>query len=83
MKLADRVEAREFTYCTASYRQPELRWEHFLVWTTSKPEARNRARAYATDRWGPPHELHVYPRNYIREARELVAEGRYPVDEGG
>lgn len=77
MNPADRVEAREFTYCTATYTAPELRWERFLVWTTSKSEARNWARAYATDRWGTPHELHVYPRNYIREARALAAQGRY------
>ncbi|MGE0544600.1 MAG: hypothetical protein AB7R89_30950 [Dehalococcoidia bacterium] len=80
--MTDRdVTGRNYTYCTAFYDAPEtaarFRVESFLVGTPSKPEALRRAAAYARRQWGEPAELHVYPRNYIREARTLFAQGRY------
>jgi hypothetical protein len=72
------IEAREYTYCSATYLDP-LRWEKFLV-----PMARNsavaleQADAYAREMWGEPTTINLYPRNYVRKARELFAAGRFP-----
>lgn len=86
-ELLRRVERREYAWCHALYHDPDddecwvhgvrPRWEPFLVWTPRTKEARQRAHAYATARWGEPVEVHVYPRNYIASARDLVAIGRY------
>lgn len=81
------IESREYTYCQAFYRDPtddprcvngwQSRCEVFLVWTPSASEARERALTYARQQLGEPHEVHVYPRNYIREARQLLAVGQH------
>lgn len=79
-ELAERIEARDFTYCSATYHDP-LRFQKFLVWTPYIVEARPRALAYARATWGEPSKIHHYPRTYVREARELLAAGRYESDE--
>lgn len=68
------VEARNYTYCSATYESP-LTFRKFLVFTPSKPEAQRRALAYARARWGEPKLIHVYPRNYLKQARALLAAG--------
>lgn len=77
--LAARVRAREYSYCSCTYRGADgwPRWERFLVWTPSKPEARRRALGYCTGQWGEPFDIWVSPRNYITEARRLLAQGRH------
>ena len=68
----------DFTYCVA--RWAPLQSFTFLVMTASKPEAQQRARAYAMDqrpKLGEPREIEMYPRNYLREARKLYAAGRH------
>jgi hypothetical protein len=82
---AEQVERRDFSYCSAYYLDPDPdpRWvrglrprhERFLVGTPYTAEAKQRALAFATTRWGPPEEVNVYPRNYIRDARVLFAQG--------
>ena len=70
------IEAREFTYCSATYTSP-LAFRKFLVMTPNVPEARERARAYAVARWGEPDLIHLYPRNYVAKARALYAAGEH------
>ena len=72
----DMLESRDYTFCSAVYSNP-LRWHQFLIGTPSKPEATKRARAFAVARWGEPERIHVYPRNYIRQARSLFAAGMH------
>ena len=69
------IERREFTYCTAYFAGLES--HYFLVMTPSLPQARERARAYVMARWGEPRIMHLYPRKYVREARELYAAGKH------
>ena len=71
------IEARNFTYCQAFYTDP---WNcrGFLVMTPAKAEASERAKAFATghaEAWGEPAKILLYPRNYVRKARELYAAG--------
>lgn len=72
----EQISRRDYSFCSATYQDP-LRWEHFLVGATSARQAVEAARVYASARWGEPADVKVYPRNYIREARRLLAEGRY------
>jgi hypothetical protein len=76
MLTLEQVEARDFTFCTAVYGNP-LRFERFIVGTGLKSEAEPRARAFATEQWGEPEKLWLYPRTYIKDARRLLAEGRH------
>ena len=77
MTAAD-IEARNFTYCSATYHEP-LRWEKFLVPAVKVKEARAQAEAYALAQWSKPSRIHLYPRNYVVKARELFAARRFPV----
>jgi len=79
MMTAAQVEAKEFAFVTAIYRDPVklIVSRHFIVGTPFKNEAYVRARAFAVDRWGEPHQLYVYPRTYIRDARRLFADGMH------
>lgn len=70
------LENRDYTFCTAVYRNP-LRWREFLVGATSKTERIQRAQAYATAHWGVPDAIDTYPRNYIKQARALFAQGKH------
>jgi hypothetical protein len=72
----DKIESREFTYCSAVYQEP-LTFRKFLVMTPSLPEARKRAHAFAAARWGEPHHVYYYPRTYVKQARELYALGQH------
>lgn len=84
---APQIAARQFTYCSAFYparitarllsaTAPEPH-EHFLVMTPDRADAHARAVAYATERWGAPKSVNVYPRTYVREARKLYAAGDF------
>lgn len=81
------IEAREYTLCDAMYDDAPgtpgkgLRWEQFLIpgWR-DRADLLARARHYATSRWGEPKDVYVFPRNYVRDARRLYAEGRYATD---
>jgi len=84
---AEQIEHRDFSYCSAFYLvpDPDPRWvrglrpvhHKFIVGTPYKAEAIERARTFATARWGKPEDIDIYPRNYIREARELFAQGMH------
>jgi hypothetical protein len=80
------VERRDYSFCSALYGRGKgadaLAWNKFLVWTPFKAEAMERATAYATKRWGPPDQVYVFPRNYVVEARRLLAAGQHD-SEGG
>ena len=68
----------DFTYCVAWW--PAARSFTFLVMTASKPQARRRAYCYAMAQrpeWGEPCEIDLYPRRYVREARQLYAAGKH------
>jgi len=71
---AERIEAREFTYCVATYGPPYTS-HAFVVGTPSRPEARVRAEKFASRQWGRPNEVRLYPRTYVRNARGLFALG--------
>jgi hypothetical protein len=73
------LEERDYSYCQVFYSDRPLgeRVQRFLVGTPHKREALSRAEAYATARWGPPSSVYVYPRNYIRRARDLFARGEH------
>jgi hypothetical protein len=71
------IEARNYTYCQAFYSNP---WavRRFLVMTPAKAEATERAEVYAAahaEAWGEPTKILLYPRNYVRKAREMYAAG--------
>jgi hypothetical protein len=81
-----RIEAREYTYVTAFYRDAvpvderhPLGWAHrsepFVVMTPYKSQAVPGAEMYAK-RFGTPTEIHYYPRNYIKAARQFFEAGR-------
>ena len=73
----EQIEARQFTYCQAFYSNP-FNVRGFLVMTPAKGEATKRATAFAAGRssaWGEPTRILLYPRNYVKKARELYAAG--------
>jgi hypothetical protein len=71
---AQQIEDRDFTYCQAFYSDP---WgcKGFIVGTPSRPEARERAQAFATATWGAPDKVLIYPRTYVKDARQRFAQG--------
>lgn len=73
------IEARNYSLCYATYRygMPGGWSPAFLVNTTSKPEARERALNYARAEWGEPDDVCVWPRNYVRDARRALKDGYY------
>lgn len=86
-KANSALSERNFTVVSATYRDPKpvtaqypmgwkSRCEQFVVMTPFKREARAPALAYATERWGEPHEIHLYPRNYVQLAGHLISVGR-------
>ena len=70
------IEQKNYTYCSAVYEKPELRFEKFLVPSPFSKEAYAQAMNYATAQWGEPSKIHIYPRNYVKKARDLFAAGR-------
>lgn len=76
--VAEQVNAREYTYVQCFYRGVPLgeMQRTFLVLTPDRKEARRIAADYAERTWGIPHSIDIYPRNYIKEARQLAARGR-------
>jgi hypothetical protein len=71
------IEARNFTYCQAFYSNP-FNVRGFLVMTPAKTQADRRAWTYALGHagtWGEPTKILLYPRNYVKKARELYAAG--------
>lgn len=84
----ERISARDFTVAQAFYRDPcpvsqqhpegwAHRQEKFVVMSPYVRVARPLAAAYAVERFGgEPHELHLYPRTYVDDARALAAAGR-------
>ena len=87
---ADLVEAREFSFVSASYRYPcpvdekhpggwSGKWRKFVVLEWRRAEAVARAAVYCKKEWGLEglHAIHVYSRTYIREARLLVEQGAH------
>ena len=73
----EQIEARQFTYCQAFYSNP-FNCRGFLVMTPAKAEATRRAEAYAAahaEAWGEPTKILLYPRNYVKKAREMFALG--------
>jgi hypothetical protein len=75
MSYLPEIEARNYTYCSATYHAPELTFRKFLVMTPYVTEAQERAHAYARQHWGEPDNIHYYPRNYVRKARDLYLLG--------
>jgi hypothetical protein len=60
---------------------PAKRWEsrieYFLILTPFKSKAEAPALSFARLCWGDPYELNFYPRNYIKQARELARQGMF------
>lgn len=69
------IEAKDFSMAQAFYSQPEFAVRQFVVGSPFKPEATARAWAFATQTWGRPDKLFVYPRTYVAKCRKLLAEG--------
>lgn len=70
------IESREYLFCVAyyPYKYPDYRSpEDFIVLGKS----RDKAFKYARDKWGKPDKILFYPKNYIRDARQLIEEGLY------
>jgi hypothetical protein len=91
--MLDLIEAKEFSVCSAMIRTPmpvserypagwESSVEYFLWFNPFKSETEEPALAFARERWDNVREVHVYPRTYIKKARQLHHEGRWvlPVD---
>ena len=73
---AQQIESRDFTYCTVVYSDRQFGFYGFVVGTPFRPEARERAKAYATAKWGhAPDKIDLYPRTYISDARRRFAQG--------
>lgn len=73
-----KIAARDYTYVQAFMSNGPFRVEYFLVGTPFKEEAERRARAYLAERLGGDVKtdgLHLYPRNYVRKAQELLDRG--------
>lgn len=82
------VNDRNFTYCCAVLNKEDddsvsdgLRQLHFLVPYGTLMAARLPAFNYAKDRWEKDgwklEKVRLYPRNYVRDARKLFANGDY------
>jgi hypothetical protein len=83
------VEARDYTYVSAYYRDDvpvdrlhplgwKGRFENFIVLSPSVRVARPVALAHCVEHWGAePLELYLQPRNYIDDARMMVRSGRF------
>ena len=70
------LKTRNYTFCDAHYfGDSDSQFHQFLVGTPNKVEAKAAAEKYARDHWGEPYTVALYPRNYIREARALFAQG--------
>ena len=73
----DRIEARDFTFCQAFFSNP-YGVRTFVVMTPSKTQARRRAAVYAGRRFEQePTKILLYPRTYVKDARELYAAGKH------
>ena len=70
----EQIEARQFTWCSAFY-PAILEHRRFVVMTPDRKAAHQRAVAFATEHWGEPQHVNVYPRTYVRKAREAFALG--------
>jgi hypothetical protein len=75
MMTPEQIETRDFSYVSAQYFRPAYACHHFVVGTPDRGQATERAYAYARANWGEPDNLFVYPRNYVRKARALYAQG--------
>ncbi len=73
---AEQIERRDFTYCLAIWHEP-VRSESFVIGTPVLADAKPRALAYATERWGEPDQLDLTAASRIVQARKLYAEGRH------
>jgi len=69
------IEDRDFSFAQAFYRDPH-QCRVFIVGTPHKQAAKARALHFATQHWGEPYKIIVYPRTYVRDARKLLAAGQ-------
>lgn len=74
------IENKNYTYVTV-YRRNEINYnESFLVSSPYKDRALILAKEYVKNKgwkinW--TDDYHLYPRNYVKKARELFNEGKY------
>lgn len=77
------VEARCYTYvyyCQLLHPGGSPFFEMFLVPSPYQKSALSQAKEYLYQKGYQKintHNIHLYPRNYIRKARQLFAEGKY------
>jgi len=70
------VEGRQYIFCSAYYQLAGGEWkypEKFIL----LGKDREKAISFAKEKWGQIEKVLFYPKNYIREARKLVADGLY------
>ncbi len=67
------VEARRYTYVSATWSAGPLTFRHWLVPSTRARQARAEADAViAASGWPAPDAISLYPRNYIAKDRRLA-----------
>jgi len=70
------IEDRQFTYVSFHLMNP-FEVESYVILEPSEPKARAKAKAFVRRMWpGRKVKVHLYPRTYVRKARELATEGR-------
>jgi len=70
------INAREFSYVSIYLKDP-LEFEDYVVLEPSYPVAKRKAEEFAKREFGERYsKVNIYPRNYIKDARKLAAEGR-------
>ena len=68
------VENRQYIFCVAYFKHTGGDWrspKNFVL----LGKDRKRALSFARDVWGDIEKVLFYPKNYIRDARELVEQG--------
>jgi hypothetical protein len=56
----------------------QFRCEHFIVFADNKSEATKKAAEYCQTHWpNQVSDIRYYHKNYIRDARRLIVEGKY------
>lgn len=74
----ENIDHKNFSYVSIAAKDDEdkLFWENYIVFEPSKNIAEQLVSEFAKETFGDKlHSINIYPRNYVRKARQLFKEG--------
>ena len=75
----ENITKKNFSYVTIALKEKEgdLSWENYIVFEPSRNVAQQIASEFAKEKFGEAlSSVKIYPRNYLRKARQLFKEGK-------